>query len=116
MTFTTVSRSYNHYRETIEVDQAEWEKVREALETRKVDHSQHMTLLGKTVLQMKNIGGNLTIKKYTGLEATNKFSQEIRLSKKMFGHHMPWGYSALFQTEAAENNICAPDIGCFDFV
>eukprot|EP00090_Calanus_glacialis_P045696 TRINITY_DN8653_c0_g1_i4.p2 TRINITY_DN8653_c0_g1~~TRINITY_DN8653_c0_g1_i4.p2 ORF type:complete len:498 (+),score=146.51 TRINITY_DN8653_c0_g1_i4:120-1613(+) len=113
---TTVSRSYNHYRETIEVDPAEWEKVREALETRKVDHSQHMTLLGKTVLQMKNIGGNLTIKKYTGLEATNKFSQEIRLSKKMFGHHMPWGYSALFQTEAAENNRCAPDIGCFDFV
>merc|ERR1719452_153988 len=37
---TTVSRSYNHYRETIEVDPAEWDKVREALAARKVDHSQ----------------------------------------------------------------------------
>jgi len=113
---TTVSRSYNHYRETVEVDPAEWETVREALENRKVDHSEHMTLLGKNVLQMKNTGGVIRIKKYKGLENTKKFSQEIRLSKKMFGHHMPWGYSALFETEAATNSRCSPDISCFDCV
>ena len=113
---TTVSRSYNHYRETVEVDPAEWETVRKALENRKVDHSEHMTLLGKNVLQMKNTGGEIRIKKYKGLENTKKFSQEIRLSKKMFGHHMPWGYSALFETEAATNSRCSPDISCLDCV
>jgi len=113
---TTVSRSYNHYRETIEVDPAEWEKVKHALETRKVDHSQNMALLGNKVLQMKNKGGEISIKKYIGLESTKKFSHEIRLSKKMFGHHMPWGYSALFQTKNADCGKCEPDISCLDFI
>lgn len=113
---TTVSRSYNHYRETIEVDPAEWEKVREALAARKVDHSQHLTMLGRTVLQMKNVDGKITIKKYSGPAATKKFSQEIRLSKKMYGDHMPWGYSALFDTEAAKTESCSSDVGCLDFV
>eukprot|EP00092_Neocalanus_flemingeri_P012112 GFUD01013060.1.p1 GENE.GFUD01013060.1~~GFUD01013060.1.p1 ORF type:complete len:497 (+),score=144.47 GFUD01013060.1:175-1665(+) len=113
---TTVSRSYNHYRETIEVDPAEWDKVREALAGRKVDHSQHLTQLGKTVLQMRNVDGRMTIKKYSGSEATKKFSQEIRLSKQMYGHHMPWGYSALFQTDATKRGDCSADLGCFDLI
>jgi len=113
---TTVSRSYNHFRETVGVDPGEWERVREALETRKVSHDQHMTLLGNTVLQMRNTGGTMGIKKYSGLEATKKFTQEIRLSKKMFGNHMPWGYDALFETESSQNSTCKPDICCFDFV
>jgi len=113
---TTVSRSYNHYRETIDVNPDEWARVREALAGRKVDQSQNLSLLGKTVLQMRNINGNIKMQKFSGLEATRKLSHEIRLSKRMYGDHMPWGYKALFQTESSQDSQCSADIGCLNLI
>ena len=80
----------------------EWKKVEEALENHKSDASSNLHLLGHTVLQMQNVEGEVTIRKYEGLDCTSALSREIRLSKKMFDHHMPWGYSGLFTLNDTE--------------
>ena len=75
--------------------------VREALEKRKVDNRLTLNLLGQTVLQMKTVeGAAVEIRKFDGIEATSKLTREIVLSKQMFNHHMPWGYNALFTSDA----------------
>ena len=83
------------------MDPADWDVVREALENRKVDNRMTLNLLGQTVLQMKTNeeGASVEIRKFEGIEATNKLTKEIVLSKEMFNHHMPWGYNALFSSD-----------------
>ena len=84
------------------VNPKEWKKVEEALDNHKSDTSSNLHLLGHTVLQMQNIEGVVSIRKYEGLACTSALSREIRLSKKMFDHHMPWGYSGLFTLNDSE--------------
>ena len=104
---TIVSNSLDKVRENIQVDPEEWERVSEAVSTRVCDNHQNLSLLGHTVLQMRNVEGQVRIRKFSGLDATNVLSGDIRLSKLMFDHHMPWGYTHLFNIPDTE---MPPDI------
>ena len=73
--------------------------MREALENRKIDQRQNLSLIGKTVLQMKHVEGMVQIRKFEGIEASCVLSKELMLSKQMFNHHMPEGYNYLFSIE-----------------
>ena len=106
-----VTNSLESVRETFKVDPEEWEKVNEAVRNRRCHSHQEMSLLGKTVLQMKNIEGEVKIRKFCGLDATDVLSRELRLSKLMFDHHMPWGYTNLFNLSDTE---MSPDISVLD--
>ena len=53
------------------------------------------------------------IRKFEGMTQTDALSRELRLSKKMFDHHMPWGYSHLFNLNQTE---AAPDLTVLDNV
>ena len=97
----------------VSVDPREWAKVEEALENLKSDTSTNLHLLGHTVLQMKNEGGEVKIRKFEGLDCTSALSREIRLSKKMFDHHMPWGYSGLFTLSDTET---LPDLSVLNYI
>merc|ERR1712025_667090 len=104
----SISRSLS-----FEVDPREWAKVEEALGNLKSDTSTNLHLLGHTVLQMKNEGGEVKIRKFEGLDCTTALSREIRLSKKMFDHHMPWGYSGLFTLSDTEP---LPDLSVLNYI
>jgi len=108
-----VTNSLESVRETFKVDPEEWEKVNEAIRNRRCHSHQEMSLLGKTVLQMKNVGGEVKIRKFCGIDATDVLSRELRLSKLMFDHHMPWGYTNLFNISDTEKS---PDISVLDSV
>ena len=82
------------------MESADWDVVREALEKRKVDNRLTLNILGQTVLQMRRVEGEVEMRKFDGIEATSKLTREIVLSKQMFNHHMPWGYNALFTSDA----------------
>ena len=106
-----VANSLESVRETFKVDPKEWERVDEAVRNRRCHSHREMSLLGQTVLQMKNVGGEVKIRKFCGLDATDVLSRELRLSKLMFDHHMPWGYTNLFNISNTEKS---PDISVLD--
>jgi len=106
-----VANSLESVRETFKVDPSEWERVDEAVRNRRCHSHREMSLLGQTVLQMKNVGGEVKIRKFCGLDATDVLSRELRLSKLMFDHHMPWGYTNLFNISDTEKS---PDILVLD--
>ena len=94
------------------VDSAEWDKVGEAIENRVKGEKNNLFLTGKQILQMKKTSdGEVSVIKYEGDESTSGFCSELRLSKKMFDHHMPWGYSNLFDVMdlEAEQNLSVFD-------
>ena len=106
---STVSDSIDKYRCALAVDPTNWKTVEESLSDRVSENL--LYLMGSTVLQMKNIDGNIAVDKFEGLDATSHFSSELKLSKKMFDHHMPWGYDSLF---TIPNNNAVVDLNIFD--
>ena len=106
-----VANSLDSIRETIKVDPKAWERVNEAVRDRKCNTHQEMSLLGQNVLQMRNVGGEVKIRKFNGIDASDVLSREFRLSKFMFDHHMPWGYTNLFNILDKEKS---PDISVLD--
>ena len=106
-----LSNPLDSIRGTIQVDPEDWEKVNEAIRNRKCHVHQEMSLLGQTVLQMRNVGGEVKIRKFCGIDACDVLSKELRLSKLMFDHHMPWGYTNLFNVLDTDKS---PDISVLD--
>ena len=106
-----VANSLDSIRGTIQVDPEDWEKVNEAIRNRKCHTHQEMSLLGQTVLQMRNVGGEVKIRKFCGIDASDVLSKELRLSKLMFDHHMPWGYTNLFNILDTDKS---PDVSVLD--
>ena len=106
-----VANSLDNLRESIQVDPKDWERVDEAVRNRKCHTHQEMSLLGQTVLQMRNVRGDVRIRKFCGLDASDVISRELRLSKLMFDHHMPWGYTNLFNIKDTEKS---PDVSVLD--
>ena len=98
----------------IEVDPGDWERVDAAVMSRRRDDTQPLCLVGAAVLQMMNTAGQVKIRLFRGVENTSVLSSELRLSKKMFDHHMPWGYSALFKLNHSDDVL--PDLSVFDSV
>lgn len=109
----TICRSLDHYRSSIEVEPEMWARVEQAISERKLTDTQPLSLMGQTVLQMKNVEGRVRIRRFDGMTQTHALSRELRLSKKMFGHHMPWGYTHLFNLSQTET---APDLTVLDNV
>ena len=56
---TTISRSFDHYRSSIEVAPEMWARVEQALTERKLTDTPPLGLMGQTVLQMKNVEGRV---------------------------------------------------------
>ena len=106
-----VANSLDNLRGSIHVDPKDWERVNEAVRNRKCNTHQEMSLLGQTVLQMRNVRGDVRIRKFCGLDASDVLSRELRLSKLMFDHHMPWGYTNLFNMIDTEKS---PDVSVLD--
>ena len=96
-TVSSISTKVDEFRSSISVDPVFWTTVEDAIDNRKVPDYDELYLLGQTVLHMKNVHGDVQIRKFEGVSETSLLSQDIRLSKKMFDHHMPWGYTNLFK-------------------
>ena len=98
-TVSSISTKVDEFRSSISVDPVFWTTVEDAIDNRKVPAYDELYLLGQTVLHMKNVhgDGDILIRKFEGVSETSLLSQDIRLSKKMFDHHMPWGYTNLFK-------------------
>ena len=106
-----VANSLESIRGTIQVDPEDWEKVNEAIRNRKCHSHQEMSLLGETVLQMRIVGDEVKIRKFCGIDACDVLCKELRLSKLMFDHHMPWGYTNLFNILDSDKS---PDVSVLD--
>merc|ERR1712088_335088 len=78
-----------------------WEKVEEVLSSLPRSHHPPLALTaGRLLLMKKNEkeeeGAKIKVRSFVGPSETEHFSKQIRLKKKMFDSHMPWGYNALF--------------------
>ena len=96
------------------VDPVAWEKVGEAIENRVIGDKNNLFLTGQNILQMrKTTDEKVVVNLFRGNESTSIFCSELRLSKKMFDHHMPWGYSNLFDVKDSGTE---PNISVFDSI